>query len=72
MNVALFYLFIPPCLSSPFRYVVVQEVPHCCLCPPPLGNLTFYEDILVVGTYKQKQHPDTSLQRLAINEFYHL
>ena len=35
--------------------------PYCCPCRP-LGNVTFYEDKLVVGTYNQKQPPDPSLQ----------
>jgi hypothetical protein len=61
MKVALALLFVtsvfPP---SPF-HDVTQEVLHYRPCRP-LGNLTFYEDILVVGTYNQKQHPDPSLQ----------
>jgi hypothetical protein len=56
-----FVLFLNPVFPpSPFHYVV-QEVPHCYPCRP-LGNRTFYEDILVVGTCNQKQHPDPSLQ----------
>jgi hypothetical protein len=62
MNVALVLFYLLPLFFplSPFHYVV-QEVPYCCLCRP-LGNLTFFEDILVVGTYNQKQHPCPSLQ----------
>ena len=44
-----FVLFATPVFPpSPF-HDVAQEVLHCRPCRP-LSNLTFYEDILVVGT----------------------